>query len=127
MKPTTEQTMQWAREAGATKFVFSDKTPADQMHIVGKGLFEKLAALAYSAGAAAMKERFENKQLWLWRNGDHYLAFEHLYPCYSPGGDPMTLGEPAAVAFFRGSHDRELRDEALDNLNRAAENNGEEL
>ncbi|MBP6564348.1 MAG: Lar family restriction alleviation protein [Burkholderiales bacterium] len=45
-------------------------------------------------------------KLWLWRNGDHYLAFRHLYPCYSPGGDPMTLGEPAAWAEFRESHNR---------------------
>jgi hypothetical protein len=45
-------------------------------------------------------------RLWLWRNGDHFLAFTHLYPCFSPGGDPMTLGEPAAWAEFRASHDR---------------------
>lgn len=42
---------------------------------------------------------------WLWRNGDHFLAFRHLYPCYSPGGDPMTLGEPVGKAVFRVSHD----------------------
>lgn len=45
-------------------------------------------------------------KLWLWRNGDHYLAFTHLYPCFTPGGDPMTLGEPTGVAIFRESHDR---------------------
>ena len=44
--------------------------------------------------------------LWLWKNGDHMLAFRHLYPCYSPGGDPMTLGEPCGKAIFRHSHDR---------------------
>jgi len=44
--------------------------------------------------------------LWLWKNGDHYLAFEHLYPCFTPGGDPMTLGEPFGRAVFKVSHDR---------------------
>lgn len=45
--------------------------------------------------------------LWLWKNGDHYLAFAHEYPCYEPDGDPMTLGQPAAKAIFRESFDRE--------------------
>ena len=63
---------------------------------------ERFASLV----AAAERERMEGKTFWLWRNGNHYLAFEHEYPCYSPGGDPMVLGEPAAVAVFRGSHDR---------------------
>lgn len=44
-------------------------------------------------------------KLWLWKNGDHYIAYQHLYPCYSPGGDPMTLGEPCGWAEFRESHD----------------------
>jgi hypothetical protein len=47
----------------------------------------------------------EGKKLWLWKNGDHYLAFDNAYPCY-PGGDPMTLGEPAAIAFLHSSIDR---------------------
>jgi len=57
MKPTTDEVLAWAREAGAAAFVFKDGTPADQMHIVGTGLFKKLATIAYAAGAAAMKER----------------------------------------------------------------------
>jgi len=44
--------------------------------------------------------------LWLWKDGEHFLAYRHLYPCYSPGGDPMTLGEPFGKAIFRHSHDR---------------------
>ncbi len=43
--------------------------------------------------------------LWLWKNGDHMLAYRHLYPCY-PGGDPMVLGEPVAKAYLRQSFDR---------------------
>ncbi len=46
------------------------------------------------------------QKLWLWRNGDHFLAFEHLYPCFTPGGDPMTLGEPVGYAVFKRSFDR---------------------
>jgi hypothetical protein len=42
-------------------------------------------------------------RLWLWRNGDHYLAYEHEYPCYSDGGDPLTLGEPVGYAIFKPS------------------------
>ena len=48
MKPTTEQVLAWAREAGYTKV---DPT-RDPMSIL-----ERFAALAYAAGAAAMKER----------------------------------------------------------------------
>jgi hypothetical protein len=46
------------------------------------------------------------QRLWLWRNGDHFLAFEHLYPCFTPGGDPMTLGEPVGYAIVKRSFDR---------------------
>jgi hypothetical protein len=45
-------------------------------------------------------------KLWLWKNGDQFLAFAHEYPCFEPGGDPMTLGEPAATAIFKTSFDR---------------------
>lgn len=48
----------------------------------------------------------DGMQFWLWKNGDHYLAFTHLYPCFTPGGDPMTLGEPFGRAVFRRSFDR---------------------
>lgn len=41
----------------------------------------------------------QNKKLWLWRNGDHFLAFDNPYPTYD-GGDPMTLGEPVGFAIF---------------------------
>lgn len=51
--------------------------------------------------------------LWLWRDGDKMLAFRHLYPCYSPGGDPMTYGEPWGKAIFRHSHDRASAPQAV--------------
>lgn len=40
---------------------------------------------------------------WLWQNGDHFLAFDNLYPCEHPDGDPLTLGEPVGRAIFRES------------------------
>lgn len=47
------------------------------------------------------------RELWLWRNGDHFLAFDNEFPCH-PNGDPMTLGEPVGKAVFqvseRGQH-----------------------
>jgi hypothetical protein len=43
-------------------------------------------------------------KLWLWRNGDHYWAFDKEYPCYEEGGDPMTLGEPVGWAWLWSSH-----------------------
>lgn len=49
----------------------------------------------------------DSEQLWMWQNGDHFLAFRHLYPCFSPGGDPMTLGEPFGRAIFKHSHNRQ--------------------
>ena len=45
----------------------------------------------------------EPVKLWLWRNGDHYLAYDNPMPCYPDGGDPLVLGEPAAVAFLMPS------------------------
>lgn len=36
-------------------------------------------------------------KIWLWKNGDHYLAFDSEYPRL-PNGDPAVLGEPAAWA-----------------------------
>jgi hypothetical protein len=48
----------------------------------------------------------DGQTLWLWQNGDHMLAFTHLYPCFTPGGDPMTLGEPVGRAVFKASYDR---------------------
>ena len=50
-KPTTEQILEWAKEAGAAQFVFSDNTKADHMFLVGKDFFEKFAMLAYNNGA----------------------------------------------------------------------------
>ena len=41
-------------------------------------------------------------KLWLWKNGDHYLAFDNPCPTYG-GGDPMTLGEPVAIAILTPS------------------------
>ena len=48
MKPTTEQVLAWARDAGYTK-VDPTKNPIE--------ILERFAALAYAAGAADMKER----------------------------------------------------------------------
>jgi hypothetical protein len=38
-------------------------------------------------------------KLWLWKNGDHYLAFDSECPTYD-GGDPKTLGEPIGFALL---------------------------
>jgi hypothetical protein len=42
-------------------------------------------------------------KLWLWKNGDHYLAYDNPMPCYPDGGDPLVLGKPAAIAFLMPS------------------------
>jgi hypothetical protein len=73
---------------------------ADQMHAYAR------AALAAKPEAAPPVAMADDTKLWLWKNGDHFLAFTHEYPCFAPGGDPMTLGNPAAIAKFRGSYDR---------------------
>lgn len=49
----------------------------------------------------------EGTKLWLWKHHDHFLAFTHEYPCFTPGGDPMTLGPPAGYALFHVSYDRD--------------------
>lgn len=67
-----------------------------------------IAPKAEGEAVAAQVASGEMK-LWLWKNGDHYLAFEHLYPCFTPGGDPMTLGEPAGHAILKHSFDRTSR------------------
>lgn len=55
----------------------------------------------------------DGMQFWLWKNGDHFLAFTHLYPCFTPGGDPMVLGEPVGRAVFRRSFHRSGRGNAI--------------
>ena len=59
--------------------------------------------VARSARTEPVLPVLDKQMLWLWKNGDHYLAFDNLYPCFTQGGDPMTLGEPAAKAIFRTS------------------------
>ena len=56
---------------------------------------------AAQAELAACRE--DGTPLYLWKNGDHYLAFTHEHPCFGDG-DPMTFGEPAARAIFKASH-----------------------
>jgi hypothetical protein len=55
------------------------------------------------------REVVDGDFLWLWKNGDHYLAFRHEYPCFEPGGDPMTFGQPFGRAIFTRSYDRASR------------------
>jgi len=48
MKPTTDEVLEWAREAGFERHDYMLNYPKE---------LERFAALAYAAGAAAMKER----------------------------------------------------------------------
>jgi hypothetical protein len=48
----------------------------------------------------------DGTELWLWKNGNHMLAFDNQHPCFEQGGDPMTLGEPVARAIFKSSFGR---------------------
>lgn len=48
----------------------------------------------------------EGKRVWIWKNGDHFVVYHHEYPCMSPGGDPLTLGEPVGWGWLLPSHDR---------------------
>jgi hypothetical protein len=48
-------------------------------------------------------------KLWLWKNGDHYLAYTNEYPCESQGGDPLTLGEPVGYAILKESFSRDTQ------------------
>jgi|SRR5689334_7652109 len=65
-------------------------------------------ALGVNEEVFSINQLRDGYKLWLWKNGDHFLAFTNPYPCFTPGGDPMTLGEPAGVAVFRESHERSL-------------------
>jgi hypothetical protein len=49
MKPTTDEVLKWAMESGMDDGVSDLSYPLS--------MFEKFSALAYAAGAAAMKER----------------------------------------------------------------------
>lgn len=65
-----------------------------------------------------------DETLWLWQNGDHFLAFRNLYPCFSPGGDPMTLGEPFGRAIFKQSHNREGKPNEQQRTDRQSQRSG---
>lgn len=41
-----------------------------------------------------------DRKIWLWKNGDHFWAFDQEFPCY-PDGDPMTIGEPIGWAWLK--------------------------
>lgn len=79
---------------------------ADQYGALDLASRECTTLRAELAAIRAQEPMIDGKELWLWQNGDHMLAFEHLYPCFSPGGDPMTLGKPFGKAVFKVSHDR---------------------
>lgn len=72
---------------------------------------DRMRAMALEAREELAEPRegevVEGEKLWLWKNGDHFLAFRHLYPCFEPDGDPMTLGEPVGYAIFKKSHNRQ--------------------
>jgi len=38
---------------------------------------------------------------WVWREDPDWLAYDNEYPCVSPGGDPLVLGEPILSAKTR--------------------------
>ena len=42
-------------------------------------------------------------KLWLWREGNGFIAFDNPMPCYPDGGDPLVLGEPVATAILMPS------------------------
>lgn len=49
-----------------------------------------------------MTDKTTERRLWLWRDGDRFLAYEHLYPV-DENGEPLTLGEPVGYALLRPS------------------------
>ena len=74
-----------------------EKWKDERIH--SKGLENELARLRsdnHIGGKMTAAPDTLPSKLWLWKNGDHYWAFDNEYPCY-PGGDPRTLGEPVAV------------------------------
>ncbi len=76
MKPSTEQVLQWAREAAKDHPDFDPDNPApsgDELAV-----FERYAALAYAAGAKAMQERA--------------AMIAEGWECESAGGVYLTCG-----------------------------------
>ena len=98
----TEQIIAAAREVLAkTPFiVFSTK------NLEFSALAEAVKMLRSALDVHDAEAPRDGESLWIWRNGDHYLAFRHLYPCVEPGGDPMVLGNPVGRAVFKLSFDR---------------------
>lgn len=47
------------------------------------------------------------RKVWIWKNGDHFVAYDNEYPCQSPGGDPLTLGEPVGWGWLLPCHGRD--------------------
>ena len=43
------------------------------------------------------------RKVWLWREGDQFVVYEHEHPCVPGGGDPLTLGEPVATGMLMPS------------------------
>jgi hypothetical protein len=58
------------------------------------------------------------RKLWVWRNGDHLLAYDNEFPCYKGGGDPLTLGEPIGWAVLEDSDNRDGKNPARSTITR---------
>lgn len=41
--------------------------------------------------------------IWLWKNGDHFVAYKHCFPTRMDCGDPCTIGEPWGFAYLHES------------------------
>lgn len=94
--------------------VFADMVGApynDWRHFTDevRRIYRAMLAAAPEASPLPQGSQTDSEALWLWKNGDHFLAFRHLYPCFEPGGDPMVLGEPFGRAVLKVSFDRKER------------------
>lgn len=99
---------------------WADLHPDVQALFIG---FQRAALKALSERGYVVVPR-EPRRLWLWKNGDHYVAFDHLYPTRLDCGDPSVLGEPAAWATWQPSrgderdNDPTIVDRALNGIKR---------
>lgn len=96
-----------ARELGDAIYAEASLYNCNYFHL--KTCIDKLVSLASPPVQAREQAVASHEKLWLWKNGDHFLAFRHLYPCFTPGGDPQVLGEPFGWASLRPSFDRSTK------------------
>lgn len=105
----TERLIKWCEKASSAIYLACEASVADDISTHLKQVAEALRSSPAGGGGDGIQgpasdapvNKEDETRLWLWRNGDHFWAFDSLYPTRMDCDDPATLGEPSAWAILK--------------------------